>query len=97
LACETGSIVELFDNRTGDPPSSPRRAAAADGGPIRFVSENVAHADQWLRRAGVHVVGSPQKLRSGPFAGMTVVNFVSPWGLHLQLMGWDTSVAGAER
>jgi catechol 2,3-dioxygenase-like lactoylglutathione lyase family enzyme len=97
LACETGSIVELFHNRTDGSPSSLRRAAAAAGEPIRFVSGNVAHADQWLHRAGVHVVGPPQKLRSGPFVGMTVVNFVSPWGLHLQLMGWDTNVAAAER
>ncbi|MFC5434997.1 VOC family protein [Rhodanobacter umsongensis] len=97
LVCEAGSIVELVDDRTGVRSSSRQRVAGTDGEPIRFISGNVAHADQWLRGAGVRVVGPSQKLRSGPFVGMTAVNFVSPWGLRLQLVGPDTNVAASGR
>jgi len=97
LTCDSGSIVELFDNHATAMPSPLRHAAPSDDGPVQFISGNVGNADQWLRRSGVRVVGSPRKLRSGPLAGKTVVNFVSPWGQQLQLVGWETNVATAGR
>lgn len=97
LACESGSIVELFDNHAAASPSPLRRATQSGNESVQFISGNVANADQWLRRAGVRVVGSPQKLGSGPLVGMTVVNFISPWGLQMQLVGWDTNVATTGR
>jgi len=94
MACETGSIVELYGNHGSAPGSSTGNVERADAAePVQFVSGNIANADQWLRAAGVRVIGAPQTLRSGPFAGMTVVTFVSPWGLRLQLVGWDANVA----
>ncbi|MEO8998850.1 MAG: VOC family protein [Rhodanobacter sp.] len=53
----------------------------------RLLLCNVAHADRWLRREGVKVIGAPVALTSGPHTGQTVVNFVAPWGLRLQLVG----------
>lgn len=91
LACESGTIVELFDNRATSP-SRPVRPAKET---IQFISGSVAGANQWLERKGVRVVGSPQTLTSGPHAGMTVVSFETPWGLRLQLVGWDTNTATA--
>jgi catechol 2,3-dioxygenase-like lactoylglutathione lyase family enzyme len=97
LACESNSIVELFDNHAAERSSPPRQVSRGDNEPIQFVLEDIAHAGQWLTRSGVRVVGFPHKLSSGPLAGMTVVNFVSPWGLQLQLAGWETDVATAGR
>jgi hypothetical protein len=77
LSCDTGSIVELFDN--GDAP--------APGQPLRFVSDDVRHGGEWLRRAGATVNGSPHRLTSGPLAGRMVLDFTSPWGMPLQLLG----------
>jgi hypothetical protein len=51
----------------------------------------VVHADQWLRREGVQVIGTSVTMKAGPHAGQTVVNFVAPWGLQLQLVGWNKS------
>jgi catechol 2,3-dioxygenase-like lactoylglutathione lyase family enzyme len=76
LSCDTGSIVELFDN--GD--------ASAPGQPLRFVSDDVRHGSKWLRRAGATVNGSPHRLTSGPLAGRMVLDFKSPWGMPLQLL-----------
>lgn len=80
LSCNAGSIVELFD-------TAPSPASNGAGQPLQFVSDNVLHADEWLRHQGVSVSGAPHRLTSGPLAGHMVLNFVAPWGLRLQLLG----------
>ena len=85
LSCDAGSVVELFDNRG----VSPSRASGRVERPLQFVSDDVQHASGWLRRTGVNVSGSPHRLTSGPLAGRMVLDFVSPWGLRLQLLGND--------
>lgn len=86
LACDEGSIVELFDER-GASPSPARSSQERASRTLRFVTDDVAHADQWLRHEGVDVSGAPRRLTSGPLAGRLALDFVSPWGLHLQLLG----------
>jgi hypothetical protein len=95
LDCDSGSIVELFDSH-GMPPASPAAHPTGSGGePVRFVSSDLRNADQWLHDAGVRAIGPPHTLHSGPNAGQTVVDFVSPWGLKLQLVSWGSDVITA--
>jgi catechol 2,3-dioxygenase-like lactoylglutathione lyase family enzyme len=96
LLCDSGTVVELFDAREAHSPSPARHATDHGSEPIAFSADNVAHADRWLRREGVKVTGAPVALIAGPHAGQTVVNFVAPWGLQLQLVGRSpTQVATA--
>lgn len=85
LICESDTVVELFTSHATNV-SAPTRSA-----PVQFFANDVRHADQWLRRQGVKVVGAPLTPASGPQAGMTLVNFVAPWGQPLQLIGQDNS------
>ncbi|HEY8328227.1 MAG TPA: VOC family protein [Rhodanobacter sp.] len=87
LSCDAGSVVELFDNRGISPSPASGRAER----PLQFVSDDVQHASEWLRHTGANVSGSPHRLTSGPLAGRMVLDFVSPWGLRLQLLGSDSS------
>ncbi len=79
MACESGMILELVAARRG--------SSAANAAPVRFVVNDVTHADEWLEREGVRVIGKPSLAISGPDAGQMLVNFVAPWGLRLQLAG----------
>ena len=79
MACQSGMILEVVVSRSG--------SAAANVAPVRFVVNQIANADRWLEREGVRVIGKPVQATSGPDAGQTVVNFVAPWGLRLQLTG----------
>lgn len=80
LSCDEGSVVELFDNHGASPsPVKPDQ-------PLRFVSDDVRHGSEWLRREGVTLNGSPRRLTSGPMAGRMVLDFISPWGMPLQLL-----------
>ncbi|EIM04233.1 VOC family protein [Rhodanobacter denitrificans] len=92
LACDAGSIIELFDER--DATLSPARPSPEQvGRTLRFVTDDVVHADQWLRDEGVDVSGMPHRLSSGPLTGRLVLDFVSPWGLRLQLL--DSKATGS--
>jgi Glyoxalase/Bleomycin resistance protein/Dioxygenase superfamily. len=96
LLCDSGTVVELFDAHAVHSPSPARHATDHGSETIAFSADNVAHADRWLRREGVKVVGTPVVAVTGPHAGQTVVNFVTPWGLRLQLVGRSpTQVATA--
>lgn len=87
LLCDTGSVVELFEDRGRSAlSSSPSQAARGQAVPVRLHSANIAHADRWLQRAGVEVTGVTA---SSPDTGETVVSFVAPWGARLQLVGWS--------
>jgi catechol 2,3-dioxygenase-like lactoylglutathione lyase family enzyme len=91
LLCDSGTVVELLDKHDTHFPPSARHSIDQGNGPIPFSTDDVAHADLWLRREGVHVVGTPVTMKTGPHAGQTLVNFMTPWGLQLQLVGWNTS------
>ena len=90
LLCDSGNVVELFDNHGANSLPASRHSANQGSEPIPFFADDVAHADRWLRHEGVSVIGSPVTVTSGPHAGQTVVNFVAPWGLRLQLVGRNT-------
>lgn len=91
LLCDSGTVVELFDDDAARSTSQPRHATNRGNEPITFSADNVAHADRWLRREGVKVIGAPITVTVGPHAGQTVVNFVAPWGLRMQLVGRSSS------
>lgn len=91
LLCDSGTVVELFDEHGARALSSARHSIDQGNEPIQFSADDVEHADQWLRREGVQVIGTSVTMKAGPHAGQTVVNFVTPWGLQLQLVGWNKS------
>ena len=93
VSCDAGSVIELFDDRGSAPSSAPRPTAQ----PLQFVSDDVLHAAQWLQRDGASIIGLPHRVTSGPMAGRMALDFVSPWGLRLQLVdsGTHSPAAGA--
>lgn len=84
MSCGLDSIVELV--------AAPSPAHASNHGarPVRLEANNLAGADHWLERKGVKVIGPPRTS-----AGETVVNFITPWGLKMQLVSWQTAVTTA--
>lgn len=92
LACDADSFVELFAVQA-DSPALDRDHAEH---PLQFVAENVERASEWLRRDGVTISGTPHRLNSGPLAGRWALDFRSPWGLQLQLLGSKTDHPAGE-
>ena len=92
MDCGNGIIVEL----AGAPVAAPTAKRAA-GRVIEFPSANAVSAAAWLRSRGATVVGPPDHIVSGPNAGRVVVNFVTPWGQPMRLVGWSKNGPGTER
>lgn len=84
MSCGPDSIVELVAS------PSPARASNHDARPVRLMATSLAGADQWLRRKGIEVIGPPRTR-----GGETVVNFITPWGLMMQLVTWQSNVTTA--
>jgi len=82
LSCDEDSVVELFQQTGSSQQPAP---------PLRFIVSDVARAGAWLRHAGASHVGNPRRMTSGPLAGRMVVDFATPWGQPLQLLGHGTS------
>lgn len=78
LSCGSGSVLELFAER-GDP--------AAAGETLQLLSDDTLRTDAWLRQRGVTVSGAPRRLTSGRWAGRVAVDFVTPWGMRMRLLG----------
>lgn len=79
MVCDSGQVLELVRMHSG--------GSRADAPPLRFLVNDVANADRWLESEGARVVGKPVRATSGPDAGRTMINFTSPWGQRLQLVG----------
>lgn len=79
MVCQSGMVLDLVLSKSGKPP--------VKATPLRFVVNDIGHADRWLRNDGARVIGKPVPSNSGPDAGQTLVNFISPWGMRLQLVG----------
>ena len=79
VICEDGMVVELV--------KSPATGIPVKSAALRFAVSDVAHADRWLKRDGVQVVGRTVVPGSGRDSGEILVNFVAPWGQPLQLVG----------
>ena len=94
LFCDAGQIVEL-NGRHAAASTAPEPAANAGDAPIQFVTGDAASVGGWLRREGVQTVGMPHTLMSGPHTGWVAVDFVSPWGLHMQLVSRNADVMTA--
>ena len=90
LICDSGSVVELFVPAANDRATvgNPRAHAVA---PVELYASDAAHADEWLRRAGVKVTGNARLVSTGPHAGQVVVGFLSPWGQPMRLVSWNTA------
>lgn len=79
MICEKGMVIELV--------TASRDESLGKAKPLRFVINDVAHAERWLQRNGARVIGHAVLPMSGPDAGQTLVNFIAPWGQRLQLAG----------
>lgn len=86
LSCDSDSFVELFAVQ----PDSPAIDLGGAQHPLQFMADSVERASEWLRRDGVTISGAPHRLKYGPLAGRWALNFRSPWGLELQLLGRES-------
>lgn len=88
LDCGHGTIVDLA-RASAAPTHAGRPRLLATHRSIALVTDNAATAARWLRAHSIRVLGPARHVMRGPEAGLTVVNFLAPWGQRLQLVSSD--------
>jgi len=92
LRCPGGSHIELLRYDAPDPRPMPRNSD--DGGHhLAFYVDDIDAATAHLHAHGVRVLGEPKASASGPSAGQRWVYFLTPWGLHCELVSYPRGKA----
>lgn len=79
--------LELFEYSVLDQRRSLPRNSDWGGHHLAIYVDNVDNAVEYLRhQPGVQVLGDPETIVDGPITGDRWVYFMTPWGMHLELI-----------
>src|SRR5262245_55520857 len=82
-----GSNLELFEYSVAGQRRVMPRNSDWGGHHLAIYVEDVDEATRYLReQPGVRVLGEPETIVDGPIAGDRWVYFVTPWGMHMELI-----------
>jgi catechol 2,3-dioxygenase-like lactoylglutathione lyase family enzyme len=93
VRCGNGSSVELLEYRSPDQKTARPRNSDAAGHHIAFYVDDIAKAAAYLRKKGVKTFFGPFAVKQGPAAGQTILYFLAPWGLQMELISYPHGMA----
>ena len=93
LRCGDGSNLELFQYRAPDQVESPPRNSDIGGHHLAFYVADIDAAAADLRARGLRTLMGPFAVTDGPAAGQSILYFLSPWGLQLELISYPHGMA----
>jgi catechol 2,3-dioxygenase-like lactoylglutathione lyase family enzyme len=93
LRCGHGSNMELFEYQAPDQRMERPRNSDMGGHHLAFYSDDFDATLDWLRQNGVTVMGEPGEVMSGPNTGTRWVYFLSPWGMQMELVSYESGRA----
>jgi glyoxylase I family protein len=86
------AILEVFEYQSPDQRLEPPRNSDIGGHHLALYVDDMDVAVAELRRRGVRVLGEPTASK-GPHEGQRWIYFVSPWGLHCELVSYPNGKA----
>lgn len=90
VRCGQGSNLEVFQWSAPDQKRTPPRNSDAGGHHIAFFVDDMDSAVAYLKSKGVKTFGEPTVMKEGPSAGETWMYFLSPWGMQMELVTYQT-------
>jgi catechol 2,3-dioxygenase-like lactoylglutathione lyase family enzyme len=93
LRCGDGSNLELFQYRAPDQATAPPRNSDIGGHHLAFYVADIDAAAADLQARGVRTMMGPFPVTEGPAAGQSILYFLSPWGLQLELISYPGGMA----
>lgn len=86
LRCGYGSNLELFQYSSPDQRDLHAKNSDIGGFHIAFYVDDIKAAKAYLEKKGVKTFFGPFPVKEGPAAGQSIVYFLAPWGLQLELI-----------
>jgi catechol 2,3-dioxygenase-like lactoylglutathione lyase family enzyme len=86
LRCGYGSNIELFQYSSPDQKNLQPKNSDIGGFHIAFYVDDIKAAKEYLDKNGVKTFFGPFSVNEGPAAGQSIVYFLAPWGLQMELI-----------
>ncbi|MGO4725527.1 MULTISPECIES: VOC family protein [unclassified Inquilinus] len=93
VRCGDGSNIEIFQYEAPDQAKTPPKNSDAGGHHLAFYVDDIAAAAAYLRAKDVRLMMGPVPMKEGPEAGQTILYFLAPWGLQLELISYPDGMA----
>ena len=93
VRCGNGSNIELFEYTSPDQKTVQPKNSDIGGYHIAFYVDDIKKAAAYLQAKGIRTLAGPLPVNEGPAAGQTILYFLSPWGLQLELISYPKGMA----
>ncbi len=93
VRCGYGSNIELFQYSSPDQKNMTPKNSDIGGYHIAFYVDDIKAAKDYLDSKGVKTFFCPFPVNEGPAAGQSIVYFLTPWGLQMELITYPKGMA----
>ena len=93
VRCGTGSNIELFEYTSPDQKTALPKNSDVGGYHIAFYVDDINKATAYLKAKGIRTLADPLAVTEGPAAGQTILYFLTPWGMQLELITYPKGMA----
>lgn len=93
VRCGYGSNIELFQYSSPDQQNMTPKNSDIGGYHIAFYVDDIQAAKDYLNSKGVKTFFGPFPVKEGPAAGQSIVYFLAPWGLQMEIISYPQGMA----
>ena len=93
VRCGYGSNIELFQYQSPDQAKTEPRNSDYGGHHIALYVDDIAKAAEYLHAKGVKTMQGPIPVNEGPAAGQSILYFLTPWGMQMELISYPNGMA----
>lgn len=93
VRCGTGSNIELFQYKSPDQKIVMPKNSDIGGYHIAFYVDDIQAAAAYLKSKNVTTMAGPLPVKEGPAAGQSILYFLAPWGMQMELITYPRGMA----
>jgi catechol 2,3-dioxygenase-like lactoylglutathione lyase family enzyme len=93
VRCGYGSNIELFQYTSPDQAKIPPKNSDLGGHHIALYVDDIDKAAAYLKEKNVKTMQGPIPITEGPAAGQSILYFLTPWGLQMELISYPKGMA----
>jgi catechol 2,3-dioxygenase-like lactoylglutathione lyase family enzyme len=96
VRCGYGSNIELFQYKTPDQVKEQPKNSDYGGHHIALYVDDIEKAAAYLKSKNVKTQQGPIPVNEGPAAGQSILYFLTPWGMQMELISYPKGMAYAK-
>jgi catechol 2,3-dioxygenase-like lactoylglutathione lyase family enzyme len=93
VRCGYGSNIELFQYQSPDQAKTLPKNSDIGGHHIALYVDDIDKAAEYLKSKNVRTMQGPIPVKEGPAAGQSILYFLTPWGLQMELISYPKGMA----